>query len=63
MKYIREAAREVPVLAKTEVLVLSGGPAKRVIDATGVADIAFRAGAPLRMASKKDLMGVTVTFS
>ncbi|MCF8108554.1 MAG: FAD-dependent oxidoreductase [Desulfohalobiaceae bacterium] len=37
--------------------------AKRVIDASGDADIAFRAGAPSRMAPKKDLMGVTVTFS
>jgi hypothetical protein len=37
--------------------------AKRVIDATGDADIACRAGAPYHIAQKCDLMGVTVTFS
>ncbi len=37
--------------------------AKRVIDATGDADIAFRAGAPCRQSTKEELMGVTVTFS
>lgn len=37
--------------------------AKRVIDASGDADIAFRAGAPCHMAKRQDLMGVTVTFS
>ncbi len=36
--------------------------AKRVIDATGDADIAYRAGAPYHKASKEDLMGVTVNF-
>jgi hypothetical protein len=37
--------------------------AKRVVDATGDADLAFRAGAPCRMAPKKDLLGVTVNFA
>jgi len=37
--------------------------AKRVIDATGDADVAFRAGAPCRMAPIKDLLGATVNFS
>lgn len=37
--------------------------AKRVIDATGDADIAHLAGAPWRMASKSELLGVTVSFS
>jgi hypothetical protein len=37
--------------------------AKRVIDATGDADIACRAGAPYRIAKKSDLLGVTVSFS
>ncbi len=36
--------------------------AKRVIDATGDADIAHHAGAPYRQASKEELLGVTVTF-
>jgi len=36
--------------------------AKRVIDATGDADITFHAGAPFREAPKKDRMGVTVNF-
>jgi len=37
--------------------------AKRVIDATGDADIAARAGAPFSKASKEELMMVTVMFS
>lgn len=37
--------------------------AKRVIDATGDADIAHLAGAPWRMAPKDDLLGVTVSFA
>jgi hypothetical protein len=37
--------------------------AKRVIDATGDADIACCAGAPYQIAQKQDLPGVTVTFS
>ncbi len=37
--------------------------AKRVIDATGDADIAHLAGAPWRMAPKNELLGVTVTFA
>ncbi len=37
--------------------------AKRVIDATGDADIAARAGAPYSKASKEELMMVTVMFS
>lgn len=37
--------------------------ARRVIDATGDADIAHLAGAPWRMAPKNELMGVTVSFS
>ncbi len=37
--------------------------ARRVIDATGDADIAHLAGAPWRMAPKNERMGVTVTFS
>jgi len=37
--------------------------AKRVIDATGDADIAFRAGAPCRVTPLAEMMGVTVTFS
>ncbi len=36
--------------------------AKRVIDASGDADIAHLAGAPWRQADRPDLMGVTVTF-
>ncbi|MBW2059750.1 MAG: FAD-dependent oxidoreductase [Deltaproteobacteria bacterium] len=36
--------------------------AKRVIDATGDADIAYHAGAPHRKASKQELMSVTVSF-
>jgi hypothetical protein len=37
--------------------------AKRVVDATGDADIAHLAGAPCRKTPKKDMMGVTVMFS
>ncbi|MBW1866078.1 MAG: FAD-dependent oxidoreductase [Deltaproteobacteria bacterium] len=37
--------------------------AKRVIDATGDADIAHLAGAPWRMAPKNELLGVTVSFA
>jgi hypothetical protein len=37
--------------------------AKRVIDASGDADIAFRAGAPCEKAPRDEMMGVTVTFS
>jgi len=37
--------------------------AKRVIDATGDADIAFHAGAPCRKTPKNEMMGVTVMFS
>ncbi|RLC03739.1 MAG: pyridine nucleotide-disulfide oxidoreductase [Deltaproteobacteria bacterium] len=37
--------------------------AKRVIDATGDADIAHLAGAPWHMAPKDELLGVTVSFS
>ncbi len=37
--------------------------ARRVIDATGDADIAFRAGAPCRKTPKQEMMGVTVMFS
>jgi len=37
--------------------------AKRIIDATGDADIAYHAGAPYRKASKEELMGVTVNFN
>lgn len=37
--------------------------AKRVIDATGDADLAYRAGAPCNMAPKQELLGVTVSFS
>lgn len=36
--------------------------AKRIIDATGDADIACRAGVPYRMAQKQDMLGVTTTF-
>jgi hypothetical protein len=36
--------------------------AKRVIDATGDADLAFRAGAPYRKDPKQQLEGVTVNF-
>ncbi len=36
--------------------------AKRVIDCSGDADIAFHAGAPFRKAPKKDQLGVTVNF-
>ncbi|MCP3986597.1 MAG: FAD-dependent oxidoreductase [bacterium] len=36
--------------------------AKRVIDATGDADVAARAGAPFRIDPKEDLEGVTVNF-
>jgi ribulose 1,5-bisphosphate synthetase/thiazole synthase len=37
--------------------------AKRVIDATGDADIASRAGAPVRKTPKQDMMAVSVMFS
>ncbi|MBC8445579.1 MAG: FAD-dependent oxidoreductase [Chloroflexi bacterium] len=37
--------------------------ARRIIDATGDADIAFRAGAPCRKTPKDEMMGVTVMFS
>ena len=37
--------------------------ARRVIDATGDADIAHRAGAPCRKTPKQEMMGVTVMFS
>ena len=37
--------------------------AKRVIDATGDADLASRAGAPCRTTPVDEMMGVTVTFS
>jgi hypothetical protein len=37
--------------------------AKRVIDATGDADIAARAGAPYRKSPKEDMMAVSVMFS
>ena len=37
--------------------------AERVIDATGDADVAFRAGAPCRLTPKDEMMGVTVMFS
>ncbi len=37
--------------------------AQRVIDATGDADIAYRAGAPCRKTPKQETMGVTVMFS
>ena len=37
--------------------------AKRVIDATGDADLAYRAGAPCRTTPVDEMMGVTVTFS
>ena len=37
--------------------------AKRIIDATGDADIAYLAGAPYRKAARQDLLGVTVTFT
>ncbi|MFT5483674.1 MAG: ribulose 1,5-bisphosphate synthetase/thiazole synthase [Halieaceae bacterium] len=37
--------------------------AKRVIDATGDADVAHRAGAPTAMAPKEQLMGASVMFS
>jgi ribulose 1,5-bisphosphate synthetase/thiazole synthase len=37
--------------------------AKRVIDATGDADIAHRAGAPYRKTPVEEMMGVTVMFS
>ena len=36
---------------------------KRVIDATGDADVAFRAGAPCRKTLRDKMMGVTVMFS
>ncbi len=36
--------------------------AKRIIDATGDADIAYRAGAPYHQAPKEELMAVTVGF-
>jgi hypothetical protein len=36
--------------------------AKRVIDATGDADVAFHAGAPFRKSPKNELMEVTVNF-
>jgi hypothetical protein len=36
--------------------------AERVIDATGDADVAFRAGAPYRKDPKEKLMGVSVSF-
>ena len=37
--------------------------AKRVIDATGDADIAWRAGAPCHKTPRDEMMGVTVVFS
>ena len=37
--------------------------ARRVVDATGDADIAFRAGAPCHKTPKGEMMGVTVMFS
>ena len=37
--------------------------AERVIDATGDADIAYRAGARCQQTAKEDMMGVTVMFS
>jgi len=37
--------------------------AKRVIDASGDADIAFRAGSPCSKTPKDEMMGVTVMFS
>jgi hypothetical protein len=37
--------------------------AQRVIDASGDADIAYRAGAPCRKTPKVEMMGVTVMFS
>lgn len=37
--------------------------AKRVIDASGDADIAHRAGAPCRLTPREEMMGVTVIFS
>lgn len=37
--------------------------AKRVIDASGDADLAHRAGAPCSMAPRQELLGVTVSFS
>jgi ribulose 1,5-bisphosphate synthetase/thiazole synthase len=37
--------------------------AKRVIDATGDADVAFRAGAPVRKSPKEEMMAVSVMFS
>jgi ribulose 1,5-bisphosphate synthetase/thiazole synthase len=37
--------------------------AKRVIDATGDADIAFRAGAPTRKTPKEEMMATSVMFS
>ena len=37
--------------------------AKRVIDASGDADVAYRAGAPCRKTPKDEMMGVTVMFS
>ena len=37
--------------------------AKRVIDATGDADLAFHAGIPYRKGPKEQLMGATTTFS
>ncbi|MGB6307294.1 MAG: FAD-dependent oxidoreductase, partial [Steroidobacteraceae bacterium] len=37
--------------------------AKRVIDATGDADLAFRAGAPVRKSPKEEMMAVSVMFS
>jgi len=37
--------------------------ARRVIDATGDADIAFRAGAPTRKTPKEDMMAASVMFS
>jgi ribulose 1,5-bisphosphate synthetase/thiazole synthase len=37
--------------------------AKRVIDATGDADIAFRAGAPVRKSPKQEMMAASVMFS
>ncbi len=37
--------------------------ARRVIDATGDADIAWRAGVPVRKTPREEMMGVTVVFS
>ncbi len=36
--------------------------AKRIVDATGDADLAHRAGAPFRMEAKEEVMGATTSF-